>query len=424
MSERSRPPHRVLYVHNSADTYGASRSLLRLVTTLDRVRFEPVVVLPAEGELARQLRRFHARVFIYPQLTIISRYVKAAELFRFFRSVPQSTWFLLRTIRRERIDLVHTNVGVIPTAALAAWLADVPHVWHIREFFSEFKSLWRVYRLWILFGSRQVVAVSRAAAAQFGATKKVRVIHNGFQLDSTKSSVAGSESNRATVFVDRFQDAEPPDLTMLREEFRRRHNLGNELVVGCVGRIKFQRKGQDVFIRALGELKRRGVRVRGLIVGAPFSANEAHWKEVHDLIRQEDVERETVLAGELKDVRPAYAAMDVCVLPSALPEPFGGVVLEAMCMQLPVIATNIGGSSEQVQDGVTGFLVPPNDAEALARRIEQLARSSELRAKFGVAGLARIRERFTLSGTTAEIQALYDRLLTPKIVVAERAISA
>jgi glycosyltransferase involved in cell wall biosynthesis len=71
---------------------------------------------------------------------------------------------------------------------------------------------------------------------------------------------------------------------------------------------------------------------------------------------------EVVLTGELADPKPAYAAMDVFVLPSAQPEPFGGVVLEAMAMRRPVVATAIGGSVDQVVDGETGFLVPPGDA--------------------------------------------------------------
>ena len=414
MSDASRRPHRVLYIHNSADTYGASRSLLRLVTTLDRSQFEPIVVLPDEGELSRQLRRFDARVLIHPQLTVISRYLKSpAELARLVWSVPQSIWFLLRTIRRERIDLVHTNVGVLPTPAAAAWLAGVPHVWHIREFFSEFANLWRPYRLWILVTSRRVVAVSHAAAAQFSGSRKVRVIYNGFLLAPARPSASesGAGSRRPVVFVDRLQEEEvAPDLAVLGETFRRQYALGHDLVVGCVGRIKFQRKGQDVFIRALGQLKRRGVAVRGLIVGAPFAANEAQWEAVHALIASEGLEKEIVLTGELKEVRPAYAAMDICVLPSALPEPFGGVVMEAMCMQLPMIATNIGGTPEQVQDGVTGFLVPPNDPGALAERIEELANHPKLRRQLGAAGVERIRNCFSLEETTDEIEALYRKL--------------
>ena len=81
--------------------------------------------------------------------------------------------------------------------------------------------------------------------------------------------------------------------------------------------------------------------------------------------------------------------MDLFVLPSAQPEPFGGVVMEAMGMGLPVIATQIGGSLEQVADGVTGYLVPPSDPLALADRLEPLLRNADLRAAMGNAGRLR-----------------------------------
>ena len=80
-------------------------------------------------------------------------------------------------------------------------------------------------------------------------------------------------------------------------------------------------------------------------------------------------------------------------------------------MGLPVIATNIGGSPEQVVEGVTGFLIAPNDVEALANRIEELAKNPERRVQFGTAGVERIRKCFSLEQTTREVEELYRRIL-------------
>jgi len=407
-------PRRILYVHNSADTYGASRSLLRLVTTIDRERFEPMVVLPQEGELSEQLRYFKVSVFIHPELTIISRYLKSpVTILRFLVNIPRSIWFLTQLIRQERIELVHTNVGVVPSAAMAAMLSGRPHVWHIREFFSEFGSLWRLYSRYITGFSHRVIAVSAAAANQFSNQEKVRVVYNGFQLDVVKESSSEGDQKSRVVLVDRFQkEQKAEDAESLRKKFRAQFNIENEVVAGCVGRIKFQRKGQDVFIRAIALLKQRGVAVRGLIVGAPFSANEQQWQAVKDLISEQGVEKEIILAGELKDVRPAYAAMDIFVLPSALPEPFGGVIMEAMGMRLPVIATNIGGSPEQVEEKVTGYLVPPNNPKMLADRILELSKDAALRVQLGSAGLERLGQRFSLAKTTKQMEQIYEEILT------------
>jgi glycosyltransferase involved in cell wall biosynthesis len=217
---------------------------------------------------------------------------------------------------------------------------------------------------------------------------KVTVVHNGFSLDE-------------------FAVPKPE----LARQFRERFHLGNEPVVGCVGRIKLVRKGQEVLVQAAALLQRRGLQARYLFVGAPFPGNESHLADLQKLIQENGLEDHVVFTGELPDPRPAYAAMDVFVLPSAQPEPFGGVVMEAMAMGVPVIATNIGGSTDQVAEGVTGFLVPPSDPGALANRIERLLRDAVLRSQLGEAGPRRIAEQFSLEQMVRRIERIYEQAL-------------
>lgn len=380
---------RVLYVHNSADIYGASRSLTRLLRTLDRGRFEPLVLLPAPGPLAELVRSSGVGVIVYPPLSVIDRAVfKSWRLPFFLLNLPRSVLGLRAILRRERIELVHTNTGVILSSGPAARLAGVPHVWHIREWFQEFRSFWWVHDAWMRCFSDRIIAVSEAIAGQFSDRAKVGVINNGFDLEEFALNDAGAGA-----------------------AFRKTQALGEGPVVGCVGRIKLQRKGQDVLLRAAVLLKQRGVRAKWLVVGAPFPGNESHLEALHEMVREGGIAEDVVFTGELPDPRPAYAAMSLFVLPSAQPEPFGGVVMEAMCMGLPVIATNIGGSVEQVADGETGYLVPPGDPVALADKLELLLRDETLRASFGAAGRRRIAEKFTLKDMVGKIVRVYDECL-------------
>jgi glycosyltransferase involved in cell wall biosynthesis len=101
--------------------------------------------------------------------------------------------------------------------------------------------------------------------------------------------------------------------------------------------------------------------------------------------------------------------MNVLVLPSAQPEPLGDVMMEAMAMKIPVIATNIGGPPEVVQDGITGFLVPPSDPEALADKIELLMNNPKLGERLGQAGPNRVMERFSMEEMIRSIEALYGK---------------
>ena len=380
---------RILYIHNSADIYGASRSLVRLLGVLDRGRFDPLVMLPAEGPLAEQLRALPVRVVIFASLSVIDRAVfKSWKLPFFLLNIPLSALRLRRVLKRERIDLAHTNTGVILSPGPAAWMSGVPHVWHLRDWFQEFAGFWRFYEKWMRAFSTRIIAVSGPIAGQFTDRAKVVVINNGFDPGE-------------------FALADPG----IGPAFRKRYGLGDGPVVGCVGRIKLQRKGQEIFLKAAGLLKARGVSAKWLVVGAPFPGNESHLEALHDIVREHGLLDDVVFTGELKDTRPAYAAMSIFVLPSAQPEPFGGVVMEAMGSGLPVIATNIGGSIEQVADGESGYLVPPNDPVALADKLELLLRDETQRKSFGEAGRRRIAERFTLNGMVEKIVGVYDECL-------------
>lgn len=381
-------PCRILYVHNSADIYGASRSLTRLLSRLDRQRFEPVVVLPEDGPLSTLIAKLQVKVLFDPTLAIVDRYTSWGRLF--FYRFPRSIWRLHRIIRRERINLVHTNTAVMISPGLAARLAGVPHVWHVRESFDEFKGRrWKIYSTYMRLLSNKIVCVSNPIARQFADQEKVVVIHNGISLDEFGV-----------------------DQARLRTEFRRRFKLDEtDFVVACIGRIKWKRKGQEHLVKAAALLRDSSKPFKLVIVGEPWPGNEDHLERLRALIGELALQDSVVLTGELPDSRPAYAAADVIALPSAQAEPFAGVVLEAMAMAKPVIATAIGGSLDQVADGKTGYLVKPGDPDALAEKIRLLAENRQLVQVMGEAGRERVREHFNIEQMMNKFETIYNEVL-------------
>ena len=197
----------------------------------------------------------------------------------------------------------------------------------------------------------------------------------------------------------------------LRTEFRSRYGLDGRFVVGCVGRIKWVRKGQEFLVRATALLKQQGHPITSVDCRHAVSGKRKPLNPAPELVEELGVQDQIIFTGELADPRPAYAGMDVLTLTSAQPEPFGNVVMEAMGMGLPVIATNIGGSLDQVLDGVTGFLVPPADPAALAAAIQKLMSNSELRRRMGEAAASRVQERFSITEMTAKIEAIIGEAL-------------
>ncbi|MEO6052569.1 MAG: glycosyltransferase family 4 protein [Chthoniobacterales bacterium] len=381
---------KILLIHNSADIYGASKSLLRLSRSLDTTRFELLVGLPHTGPLQELLLQTGVRVIILPELRVITRQVmKSFKMLPFLLDLPFSTRKLAKIIKKEGIDLVHTNTGVILNSAAAAKLAGAKHIWHIRDWFGEFGAAWKPYSKYIAGFSDYVLCVSKAIADQFPPSGRIQILPNGFP--SEEFSV---------------------DRSKLRSKFRGKFQIGEALVIGVVGRIKFQRKGQEFLIQAAKILKDRGIAAKYLIVGTPSPGSEDHLSRLQSLIHELGLQSDVIFTGELDDTKPAYAAMDISVLPSAQPEPFAGVNMEAMAMSLPVVATRIGGSPDQVLDGETGFLCNPGDPRDMADKLEILCRDPDLRLKMGNAGMSRVFNEFSLEAMVRRIEAIYSKVLS------------
>ena len=113
---------------------------------------------------------------------------------------------------------------------------------------------------------------------------------------------------------------------------------------------------------------------------------------------------EVIYTGDIEDVKTAYAALDISVQTSVLPEAFGLVVAESMAMGKPVIASRSGGTVEQIDDGVSGILVDPGDVDQLVAALERLQEDPDLRVILGANAKKKFLETF-------EFEIFYGKLL-------------
>lgn len=190
-----------------------------------------------------------------------------------------------------------------------------------------------------------------------------------------------------------------------REEARRRLGLRPEQqVVMTVGRLAVM-KGHRYLLECLPELRRRFPDVAVVVLGSGHLegqlAQQAERLGVADVV---------LLPGHRDDARELLAAADVFVLPS-LHEGMPMVILEAMDAGLPVVATSVIGTTEVVQDGRTGRLVPPADAGALGAALVEVLADDQLRARWARAGRRLHRDRFTSGRMAQETLAVYDAVL-------------
>jgi glycosyltransferase involved in cell wall biosynthesis len=383
---------RVLFIHSPADLYGASRSLIRLCADMRRNGYEIATVLPAEGSLSGRLRDLGVEIFVYPGIAKLERQnlAGARAAVRFVRDMVVDVLSQRRLIATWKPDVVHTNVSIVPASGVAARLTGRPHLWHVRETFAEFPTLWRWYRYYMGVFSTRLVCNSRGTAGQFagtGSENRTRVVYNGL------SSAEFCQFSEADVAA-----------------WRRRLSPAGGPVVGVVGRIKLVRKGQEVFLEAARRLATRFPDARFVCIGGAYPGNESHPEELQRRIEAAGMTDRFWVTGDIDDVGPATAALDIAVMPSVTPEPFGNVVMEAMCLGKPVVASGNGGASEQVEEGVTGLLVPAGDAAALADAIGSLLADPARAAAMGIAGKRRFAELFSSEQTYAAIRRLHEEL--------------
>ena len=392
-------PTTILYPHSSDELYGSDRVLLNLVRRLDRDRFRPYVLLPTdipyEGKLSRALEEAGVAHEALAMPVLRRRYFSPWGLPRFLSHVWQGTRGVEVIARREGAALIHSNTSAVWGGALAASRLQLPHVWHVHELVTNPGLVRRLIAWMVARHSTHVVAISRAVAQHLLAdapelADRLSVIYDAVDTDRFSPRVDGSGLRRAW----RVEDA--------------------DVLVGVVGRISAW-KGQDFFLRAFARAARAQPKLKAVIAGDVVPGEDWRRERLQSLAQELGVADRVLWPGYQEHAAELMAALDILVLPSIRPEPFGMVVIEAMAAGKPVIATAHGGPLESVADGETGMLVSPAEPEEMASALALLAGNRGLRERMGHAGRERAERLFGFETHVRAFQELYERLLHEKI---------
>jgi glycosyltransferase involved in cell wall biosynthesis len=351
---------------------------------LDRERFTPLVVLPDdEGPLATDLDRLGVEVVARPLAVVRRGQLSPLGLSALSGRLTADTAALRRLIRKRQVALVHSNTSVVLSGAGAARAAGVPHVWHVREIYSQWGRLFPTHRR-LLASAAALPCVSVATSLQFGRSERVRVIHDGLAISPSRSQ---------------------------RSVARTRLGLPHDRpLIAVVGRIS-DWKGQDQLVRALATpgLSQRGA--IGLLAGDAWPGAEQRREAIVSLAAELGVADRLVLAGFIERVSDVYGAADVIAVPSTAPDPLPGAALEAAAAGCAVVAAAHGGLPEIISDGRTGLLVPPGDPSALAEALVRLIDTPRLRSTLGSAASQDVRKRFAPERLLNSLQSLYTELI-------------
>ena len=367
---------------------GSSVSLCQLIKGLNRERYLPSALFYYDSPVIEQLVGLDVEVLTRIRSPRFMRKKKAiSSLFKpetysklsfnklFFRYIVPDSLRLFRGLAAVKPDLVHCNVtlGDQLSPLLAARLARIPAICHVRSFESLFlipRACSRFVRFFICISD----AVRKNYLAQGIRPERLLVIPNGVDVEQWRPwpSDAGA--------ADRF--------TILQ-----------------AGRM-IGWKGHRVLLRAIPRVLSEFPRARFVLAGdGPLR------KELENLAVQKGLGDAIEFRGTVSEMDRVIAESDIVVNPSTEPEPFGRVIIEAMAMGKPVIATAIGGPLEIITPGLNGELVEPDQPGILAEKILFLLKDEEARKRMGQAARRTVLERFDHRFTVRKIEEVYEEVL-------------
>ncbi|MBI5506852.1 MAG: glycosyltransferase [Deltaproteobacteria bacterium] len=390
---------------SSGSVVGGSLSgMLELLRGLDRRRISPFVVLyehkPSTADLVAQgvpVRVFDKRRLPKQHgLEHSASYAKAKQigavgalmrgaraLATFLVETVPAALRLARLVREARPDLIYVCNGFRGNAdaIVAARILRVPCVVHAKGF-DKFTFVER------MLSRRVALCVSMTKAIEHHCRRggmrpgAFTVVYDGLDLGAFRPARGAGEVREELAVA---ADAE---------------------VVGVVGNIQ-QWKGQRVLVDAIDLLRERRPRLVAWLVGGVHRSGLAYAEALRAHLRERGLERRVWLTGSRNDVPDLMAAMDIVVHTSVRGEPFGRVIIEAMAVGRPVIATRAGGVPEFVHEGRDALLTTPGDAAELATAIDRLLGDAGERARLAAAALESV-QRFRLDRHVETMCALFE----------------
>ena len=366
---------KILFITHYDNMYGANRALFKLVSLLkNEYGEEPVVLIPAEGELSKQLSEMGISVLIHP-VTQWQGVYSAPVLFAIKKHIRRKRLEreiddLYEKIVAEKPDLIYSNSSVIGTGAILAERLGCRHIWHIREFSREHFNMRYFYH-----------------------KKRVRMLYE--QADCLVAISEALKNNYEKKYpnarIRRIYDGVSGEYNIQKENPEKRP------MRFCYVGYLFPMKHQEQVLEACERLNASGFTGYELyIVG---NGTENYQNKLRKKIEKAGLSQ-VKMTGYRSDVQELLNTMDIGIIASEY-EGFGLVTVEYMLHEMPVIGRNSGGTPELIADTVTGYLY--DDVEGLTAAMKRLMQNPAKVETMGKAGLQRAKEYFTEERNAEEI---------------------
>jgi glycosyltransferase involved in cell wall biosynthesis len=361
---------RVVEVLATGTNGGAQEHLYNLVTRIDRSRYDLSVVALSPGSAVRKLQRAGVPVLVIDEPDdAIAVGALAAHIAEIRPDVIHNHMYRAETVGTR------AAIGVGEIGRRRPYIVGTVHSSRVRSR-EDREELARLTP-----HMDRLIAVSKAIVAKIEHegrdTVPVDLIYNGVDLQ-------------------RYDHQEP--CCTLRDDYGMEPGA---LIVGVVARLEPE-KGHPTLLEAWPLVLKQVPNAHLLVVG-----EGGERAALEQLARDLRIAHRVVFTGRRDDVPAVTAALDCAVLPSYR-EAQGLTILEAMALSRPVVATNVGGIPEMIDDGVSGVLVPPHDAPALAAAISRVLLDHPFADTIARVGHDLVHERFCVELMARAIETIYD----------------
>lgn len=374
----------ILFIHQSADLYGSDKTLLQLLTNLDKSKFNPVVVIPLDGLLKEELEKENIKVVIGPVLKLYRKMFMPKNIVLFLKQLKIAVSNLDELNKEHKFDIIYSNTLAVLLGMIYAKKRKIKHIWHVHEIIVHPKMIAYIFPKLLNKYADVVVCNSKATMdnvvlREKELINKTLIIHNGLKPQN-----------------DDYVKISKEDLGFDKEDF----------IITLIGRIN-RLKGHKWLLNTFINNFKNNKNIKLLFVGSPVVEQEYYLEEIEDIIKEKNVGDQVKIIGFKKDLRPFLNLTDILAVPSTEAESFGLVALEAMLSKKPVIGSNHGGLTEIIIDNETGFLVEPFNENELAKAIQKLLTNKKMREDFGVKGYERAVNEFSEEKYVTSFETLF-----------------
>ncbi|MFT5754398.1 MAG: glycosyltransferase involved in cell wall biosynthesis [Flavobacterium sp.] len=385
----------ILFIHQSAELYGSDKTILMFISNLDKTKYLPIVILPFEGPLKVEFEKNNIKVIISPVLKLYRKMFTPSNIIKFFREYREGIIALDKLHKEYNFKLVYSHTLAALIGISFAKKNKIKHLWHVQEIIARPKIFNLSFKKILGIKSNHKIIYDSKETMNFWIkgnqtlTNKSDFIWNG--LDVNEKSITSNEA-----------------IENLRKEFFEVKN--DSMVIGLIGRINSW-KGQQLLLKSFSIIADKHPEAKLVFIGSAPPNQEFFETDLINKIKFFNLEDKVKIIPFQNNIWQFWDSIDIAVVPSTEPEPFGMVAIEAMMAKKPVIAANHGGLTEIVIQNKTGILFEPNNEKALALALIDLLNSSEKRKSFGDEGYIRANTHFSLKNHVDKFEKTFEELI-------------